>query len=55
MLKSLRSLYRRDPSVRELRQLDQTLLNDIGLERVGKPAAAGSDALLLIHHGPFQR
>lgn len=55
MLKSLRSLYRRDPSVRELRQLDRTLLDDIGLERVGKPLATGSDALLLIHHGPFQR
>lgn len=55
MLKSLRSLYRRDPSMRELRLLDRSLLEDIGLDRVEKPVATNSDALLLLHRGPFQR
>ncbi len=55
MFKNLRSLYRRDSSVRELRQLDRTMQSDIGLRPASDSAVAEADAILLLHRGPFLR
>ena len=55
MLKRLSQLHQRVRNTRELRSLDCRLLDDIGLQACGTPTVLDTNALLLLHRGPFDR
>jgi len=55
MLKKLNWRQGRGRNNRELRALDARLLEDIGLSACKSPPVEDTNALLLLHRGPFDR
>jgi len=55
MLNALKRLRRRENNMKEFRSLDCRLLEDIGLAGCDPSSVRDTNALLLIHRGPFDR